>query len=79
MIIRFARPAIKARTLKTGGKLAVWLFLILTLLMLSSIFHMWMHWWQIASDLGSRRAACILSSVTAAAFILAWWINTDCD
>lgn len=78
MIIRLTRPG-KSATLKTRDRLAAWLFLISTLLMLSSVFHMWSHWLEIAADLGSGRAACILSAVTGAALVLAWWVNTDPD
>jgi hypothetical protein len=51
MTLRNAR-AVKAATLKTHDKLASWVFIFCTLLMLASIVHMWSHWLEIWAVLG---------------------------
>jgi len=57
MILRNAPSAVKAPTLKTHDKLASWVFIFCTLLMLASVVHMWSHWLEIWAVLGFDRAA----------------------
>jgi hypothetical protein len=76
MILRSARSAIRAETLKTHNKLASWLFMLCTLLMLASVIRMWSHWFEISASLGISRAAGLLAVITGAALIVSWWVNT---
>jgi len=76
MILRSARSAIRAETLKTHNKLASWLFMLCTLLMLASVIRMWSHWFEISASLGFSRAAGLLAVITGAALIVSWWVNT---
>ncbi|HEY8032242.1 MAG TPA: hypothetical protein VIF02_07670 [Methylocella sp.] len=45
--------------------------------MLASVIRMWNHWFEISASLGFYKAASVLATVTGAALILAWWLNTD--
>jgi cytochrome b subunit of formate dehydrogenase len=76
MILRSARSDIRAETLKTHNKLASWLFMLCTLLMLASVIRMWSHWFEISASLGISRAAGLLAVITGAALIVSWWVNT---
>lgn len=79
MTARNAQAAIKAVTLKSHATLASLLFISCTLLTLSSVIHMWRHWFEICATLGSYRAAAILTAVTGAGLIVSWWVNVDND
>ncbi|MGQ0444033.1 MAG: hypothetical protein ACT4O2_02630 [Beijerinckiaceae bacterium] len=67
---------LKVRVLKAANPLTL-LFISGTLLMLASVIRMWSHWPEISASLGFHQAAGVLTVVTTAAFILAWWLNTD--
>ena len=69
-------PFIKAIFIKIYNPLSL-LFIFCTLLMLASVFRMWNHWFEISASLGYYQAAGVLATVTGAALILAWWLNTD--
>ena len=79
MTLRSACSAIRAETLKTHNKLASWLFMLCTLLMLASVVHMWSHWLEIWAVFGFDRAAGVLAGVTGAALVVSWWANTGND
>jgi hypothetical protein len=66
---------LKARFLKKANRLSL-LFLSGTLLMLTSVVRMWSHWLEISTSLGFYQAAGVLTAVSGAALILAWWLNT---
>src|SRR5262249_4648964 len=79
MTLQTARAAIKAATLKSYDRLASFVFLVCTLLMLASVFRMWSHWFEIAAMLGFDRAAGVLVAITSAAVLVSWWVNTGND
>lgn len=71
------RSATKSEVLKTSSIPISWSFLFCTLLMLSDIISMWSHWSELSDSLGIYSAAGSIASVTGAAVILSWWLNTD--
>jgi hypothetical protein len=79
MALKKARSAVKAATAKIQHELIPWIFIYCTLLMLSSVIHMWSHWFEISAVLGFLRAACTAAAVTGAAIIVSWWLNTGND
>ena len=75
-----ARAAEKAATLKTHhDTLAFWVFAFCTLLMLASVVDMWSHWFEVTDLFGLYRAAGMFASITGAALVVSWWVNTGND
>jgi hypothetical protein len=75
-----ARAAEKAATLKTRpDTLASWVFAFCTLLMLASVVDMWSHWFEVMDSFGLYRAAGMLGSITGAALVVSWLVNTGND
>ncbi len=79
MTFQNARSAIKAATLKSHDRLASFVFIFCTLLMLATVVRMWSHWYEISAMLGFDRAADVLPAVTGAALLVSWWVNTGND
>ncbi len=71
-----ARSAVKAQTLSTRSDILSWLLISCTFLMLASLIPMWSHWLEISATLGFVPAACALTAVTGAGFIVSWWLNS---
>jgi hypothetical protein len=65
-------------TVKAGTRedFLFWLFIFCTLLMLASVIHMWSHWFEISAASGFYQATGALATVTGAALIVSWWLNT---
>ena len=77
MIRNRVRSAAKAETSKTHSTLASWFFISCTFLLLTSLISMWSHWFEICASFGFYQAAGALLSITGAALIISWWVNTD--
>ena len=73
----WTRSVAKAEVLNSSSTSISWPFLLCTLLMLSDIASLWSHWAELADSLGIYPAAGAIGSVTGAAMILSWWLNTD--
>ena len=58
-----ARSAVKAQTLSTRSDILSWLLISC-------------HWLEISATLGFVPAACALTAVTGAGFIVSWWLNS---
>jgi hypothetical protein len=71
-----ARSAVRAEAAKICRELMSLILICCTLVLLTSVMRMWIHWFEISAKLGSYRAAGTLAAVTGAALIVSWWLNT---